>query len=906
MNFRNKSIQREGQNIFNEQLSKFSELHNSGMYWEYRPQEDQTDIGIDGELEVFNAVDSTTKVIFKLQLKATESVKILKKGANKGKISFQLSLRHVDYFLNQINTPLIIILCDLKSKQIYWNAVQLDSSLNKRGEIAGESGKKSIQIYFNPENTFNVGNLEKLLEDVNKSNVLTSNKFKARHKYITSFDCQPSKELHILDQLYELLKCTHFEVEYLPDVFFAKLSPIAGENPFIYGHSGLNLDVGNEDLAKLFRSIKVNQDNSIEIIDADFTKTVINPKAKFEKIIKVLRGNLIYSIRYDYDAPIILSNSQNKEKCNCLSCLHINHRYPELLDKLLNVSLQEVFDLTILMESAYLLSRLRLYEDSVRLFKRSYELALEENKYTTQFIIRFNLEKLSRFLPRWEDSDGLYDELRELDVLKEEQNLEIYRGSEFRKWIGSYGFIEDTKEKIYGNTSKVVDFYYDVQNGGEGTINAHTNLRYEYLKLVHFLERDFVVFDRFSEMRQITDSFLEGIIASHAVPENYSSRIREFDDWLIKQLVFRANPEEFRKYVRRYDLKAIDYRGDITSLLDDFIEHFKGYGKACRYIKNDKFKRNFTLEYDIISQNIIQLLGLLNLEASELNKLLEQLLFAISSYKSPRLGWSIDFMIYRKGDSIDVSTYERILKYCVSERPFGHVWTSLLIHEKMKESGMIFSFDFAQYYLEELKERYQNESFEVLSNAFPMFDSVKQRKDIVEFILESLDKEFTSNRYYDPAIRGVIPFNKVLLEKFENEVLHGNSNLGDKIKIERNGILTTSNDELRFPKLGNYINLVFKYKGSFSEETISFMAEINKYYEWLSDMESFDYSFFDPNWILEYDTRYYFRKFFESSRVKQSLKRHLTKFEGNSQIKFQRAYLNIYVLKTWEVEGSSV
>ncbi|WP_312554626.1 DUF4365 domain-containing protein [Empedobacter brevis] len=93
--------------------------------------------GIDYFFEVFNDKNEHI-LLFLNQNKGTiDNLKFISKidDINFGKISFQISIRHAEYFYYELNEPLIFTICDLNTKTVYWYDIQNDFNLKERISI---------------------------------------------------------------------------------------------------------------------------------------------------------------------------------------------------------------------------------------------------------------------------------------------------------------------------------------------------------------------------------------------------------------------------------------------------------------------------------------------------------------------------------------------------------------------------------------------------------------------------------------------------------------------------------------------------------------------------------------------------------------------------------------------------
>ena len=106
--------------------------------------------------------------------------------------------------------------------------------------------------------------------------------------------------------------------------------------------------------------------------------------------------------------------------------------------------------------------------------------------------------------------------------------------------------------------------------------------------------------------------------------------------------------------------------------------------------------------------------------------------------------------------------------------------------------------------------------------------------------------------------------------------------------------------ENRHPAVNHIANLIFKINYKINDDFLSRLKKLDTYYEWLFDMTNFDYSKFQPSWIGEYKTRYYYKKISESRYVKETIEKFLL---HNTDTLIEKNYLDIFVIKKWELEN---
>ena len=127
---------------------------------ELNPHElnNQQDRGID---YIFEFVDKSRKETVQrvsIQNKGSLDPKEFRLINNKtqgieNKISWQLKLRNVKHFYYEINEPLLLILCDLFEKKIYWHPIQIDKEIERRIETQDRKIKNQFK-YMSLQRTF--------------------------------------------------------------------------------------------------------------------------------------------------------------------------------------------------------------------------------------------------------------------------------------------------------------------------------------------------------------------------------------------------------------------------------------------------------------------------------------------------------------------------------------------------------------------------------------------------------------------------------------------------------------------------------------------------------------------------------------------------------------------------------
>ncbi|MXZ10996.1 MAG: DUF4365 domain-containing protein [Gemmatimonadetes bacterium] len=133
--------------------------------WIYRSQEDQEDVGIDGEIEL-EADDGTgSGFIFKVQIKGVAEAALIDEGRV---LPFSLKLERLKYYMNNLEVPVILIVVDLATDSIYWLSLQDNSALRESLTMATAKGQDSLTVHV-PVNQLYEGNWSDMLSAVGQA-----------------------------------------------------------------------------------------------------------------------------------------------------------------------------------------------------------------------------------------------------------------------------------------------------------------------------------------------------------------------------------------------------------------------------------------------------------------------------------------------------------------------------------------------------------------------------------------------------------------------------------------------------------------------------------------------------------------------------------------------------------------
>jgi hypothetical protein len=701
----------------------------------------------------------------------------------------------------------------------------------------------------------------------------------------------------ILDQIFDYINLRHKEASFFPLSLFSSHYPFK-ENTYSYPYYSLfSLTFNNQKLFELFKSVNIENDNLVTITNPDFYKGVDNYQSKIENVLKGLTQNLIFNISDEKTRETLSIRYTNATNCECPKCSFRKFKFVESFKNLNTYNDKDI------LESGYVHYLIGNYVTSAKKQVKATKIFKKKNENISNFISQFNSSKLSIFIRNnyyGENSqDDLVKNLKNIDLNHQALKLAKIEVGDFIEYLKNDKFYLNARSKIQLSTSKIIDHYYSQLNGGWSSNSEVWVLINEFAKLESFLNGNYIIYDKFQEFNEIFKTFLEGVFASHSINESHSSRLKNIDDWLINQILHYGDDKTINKFYRRYKLKKLSYKktsnnGDsFEELIDNF---FSNDGLRLAFSKNcEKDNRRFWDYYNKVFKNLLTLVSICDFDSKFHNLFTDKLLSYLENedFLHPLSYSCINIYLNRCGKQIENKLLSRFFKLGLNNSSyhnteFFETLSNILTSGKIKLSQSEFQ-KIKNLAFEECRICGENHSDTIV---IPIWESISNndfKSEIGKIIEQRLQGKYDFNLFYLASIYDVIKLNKELLDKAIKESVPKNKKKSFK------SIFSDVEDN-RYDKVNSLLNLCFKYKLNTTTNDFKEYKELDKYYEWLIDMENFNYNEFNEKWISEYKTRFYFERIHSSKLTKAKLDEILkNKFDS----KLEKDYLNIYVRKTW-------
>lgn len=810
---------------------------------------------------------------------------------NFGKISHRISLRNAINYYAEFDEAIIFTICDLKNDNIYWYDIQNDITLRDRILEQKVNDIDAIQIYIPIDNILNENTFNDFLNKVEnakliqirKKNILNEN-YEADYSKIEA----EISEKHIIDKIDYTLNSFN-GIKVFPTKVICKLLSF-GESDDSKSHiSGFSFYTYNEEFFNLMEKVKLSNDQFRLIDDETF---VDNQNEKIKHIVSFLLTNHIHHIRWrgkGQKEQICVHKLFQSNKCNCERCslerLDIK-RTIELLDETTknNNTLYET------LRKGYTYYLLGEYKSSMDVFYSIYDEADRINNPIKYTILTYNLTKL-RQLIKWsyygKDEKEILQKLSSINfdidesLIKKKTPyfLDIFRNIKEKR------FYEDVKDNIDECFSEIQKISFGDKYGNTYGNNKYDILRSSFLRFESYLKHNFIIFNQYSEYEELSKKILECIFALYTLKNSTTDRYEKFDWNVIQMWIFNVDEKHSKYLLAKYNIKKIIIDEDfgipkrINELLLNLIDSNECIGNLGGLFKPIKIEK--------ILSKILIVTSLLDVEFEEKDTIVSNIIrlskIIENKNKIPH-GQLVDFIEQNQHqiskeqikNILDLFFYDDYNRYAFgrSINIYAEKCTQIELENFIKTILKIKN-------LEEIEINFENEYFKSLFYSFTLL-SEKLKENIKFKITESLKKEFDDELYGYSIIYDLIEFDEDLFKKYISTV--------PDMSKDENENFWGSYDNIR---LSQIINLAYKYNLEFDEDLKNLLNKSHKkyseYYRWLMDIDNYDYSKFDPYWILECKTIYYFDRFRRSQKLKEELQKCLSDnyIEGVAKIYFK-------------------
>lgn len=884
----NKQIQKIGDDLLYKKLTELF-ASNSLTLIQHKTDSDQ-EIGIDFFYEIVDRRTNKVILLFSNQNKST-SAKVAPisrpNDPHHGKISYQLETRHGVYFYYEVDVPILFTRTDITCDKVYWHLIQMDSEVERSLQYALENNKNTFQLYLDPTNQIDAENFDNIWQELLDCRLFQNYKKISAIEEDTElyFSKADYDGMGVIDQVLKTIR--EFDgLEVLPTNVISRSFPFCKDKIARISDTALVTD--NSDLVDFFENIE-RKEGILRTKGSD-SKTLTDSKLEgLEKVLDFFQTNLIYHLEVPSKKSVPIHTLFSKNKCTCVRCSF--NRLDLKRVKLLSETITPDMSLVDKSKFAYTFYFMGDIVKSFQFYKEILDSKPKPDNYH-HLIAKYNLMRLKSYLnsfympsnpiEAYEYVDKLSFKFDNLLATKKQHLLDSMN------WIRHHRFIYYENIEIDVIHSEVDRLFRLDKNGGAFRNSHFHKAEILFFRVSFFIEQNLLLFEDFQDYSVFLKKFLDIQLAFMNIKHKASTKSKGLGNFLIRHILFFLPSKDLKVSLRKYDIKAI--RFSEPELTIDFLnELMTNLASAkiplmelrTKYPLLDRIKR--------ILEHLTTILPLVEVNKEELDDLVSSYLDLVETYSNVVEVKLFDMSaIFKRDDLVNPDILKKALTMWSKDDRFQQKTFSVIF-------GKLFSRD-EQKNDEFLKEVWISREVDLEEDIFLNYRKYEHllhnaavrlfiKNNITKKAQKRLKTKFDPKYYYNLAIRDIIPLDMELLKEFQGTI----PDLSGPSKFDTDFLFM---ENRKNESLSEFINLMYYYDLPFEEghRSLSALAKNSEYYIWLMDLEGFDYSRFDPSWVMAYRTKPYFDQFKKCPillhNIRQAVKEEFS--EGLARIYFLR------------------
>ena len=318
-----------------------------------------------------------------------------------------------------------------------------------------------------------------------------------------------------------------------------------------------------------------------------------------------------------------------------------------------------------------------------------------------------------------------------------------------------------------------------------------------------------------------------------------------------------------------------DPDGDLLVYVNDLLASIDG---SMDFIMNEyesgnaapKKKFNSHLKISMV------LVSVADLTNTQLNEIVNRFIgIAGSDIVEPgTIGGLRDIFVRRKSALLP-STFINYYRVLLSSKAFDRITLTQELPFYLNEAHPEFvdsDTEIAISIKRRMTELVNNDEYQVYTLLFYCQIANNEIRNAIKLLIESfLSKHFDTQIFYLAAYHGVIDYNTFFEKLVESTPRR------EMAKKARQSML--GYEDFRNDDLDRVITLAYKYSIDLKSEKIQALADGINYYEWLLNLDTFDYEKFDPYWLLYEPNMVFIQEFRKHEKIRSTVKEYLKKFQ---------------------------
>lgn len=716
--------------------------------------------------------------------------------------------------------------------------------------------------YLSSKKSFFNGSIQGLI----RMNVLPTKEKEVEKEKSASSDIELFKSLRssasdsLENDIENFVEIAFAELNFIPPFFLSRIYP-------------LNLDGKKRRSSSHQFDLLTNNKELVELVDSiSENGQVKHGNSNLSKFFKYLNLNLVYRIGSE-NGGNYYSIKTNEDSCDCCDCSFHQFNFSESLKNL------EILGSDGLKEKRKKAFVNYLFEDNVAAFRILNQLQKSCTRIISSFLAKFNISQIE-YLINWSNKlseDELYD-LNQIDLKADlySQKATDFENWKLLNWIEEGGFSKKINYQLIKTRNSIDDLDRLYRNGGYGDSSILNNFVFEYASYDYLITRNYIFWSHYTDNSLVHRNLFELLTISHEMPVDSSLRLSYFDDYYLEKLIFNSQNEDLFKVFDKYNILVIRYKKTSKVGLENWVRNaFTDYLEFESLLKL-KFEEgnDFKMRYENLIKNLLFFISIIEMEEEtekEFSSLIIRFFLDQKIVRTPFIPRSFNLFLVRKARHISSDDYFKLIELSYLNSKFHQSVLINALRDSISKSDL------------EIQISRKNQVQIIIDSCLGKCvncQSTHEHQLSEYYLLMSADGQ-------DLVRKEVI---SILNNKFDYElyitsvlydIIDHSDHWEDYLKTADERIKAWEKRGYRFSRwkhnntLTDLLNMKFKLKNNMLSGFIAKYMGISNYYDWLIDMEAFDYSKFQVEWLNVSRTKYYLEQYRSSKALKNYLHSYL-------------------------------
>ncbi|MGB4773738.1 MAG: hypothetical protein WBP45_01075 [Daejeonella sp.] len=713
-------------------------------------------------------------------------------------------------------------------------------------------------------------------------------------------------EKHIIDQLYDAI--SKFKgLNFIDPNFICNLRPFNILEDQVWHFEKGRLLTLNPQITELLREISIINDQlvlSSELLKQLQKAKVHEAKEKLVYIFQRLRDCLVKelcavkvhllgikrrsirsigsSMRHfnhtnDNDLIVFPTKLGEDKECDCINCNYRTFDFKKFIKKVKRSETHHILEPLEEAYATYLLASDN-FKKAYFIYKRAdINIKGDENKNIQYFISKINQIHLYNLVEGYsiENEKDILDDIKSIDLDRSIHNeLDIYADNDVRKYL-----IGIKENKLFLKISTIIDELAEKIEKVKNSPNDLNELSQQYQLLYSHFHKNYLVFDAFSNFETVVTKLIKALIISYQIPENGLKALTEF---YLTEAILYVSREDLKKIlngiidIELSDSDKLKLVVKAENLLQSYYNNsFFGDYEKEELMTVQLLNYQFSEKYTRLFSNTFTVLSKIELNNSLVKRLAKPILGFI--LLEDILGWfdikELGKFIERYGNIFKPREFHELLKHAINYDTYGtHKYNTLIksvaiAYYKFYPDSLIEDKSLIRRAIANATNETGRSSPQHLMPLYQIVDS--SNKDLLLTELEkSFEQEFDDFLYLEMLDNNIIKWSdKDYFSKYIRAVS----------KSRGKGYIGLKDGQPHFKDV-RMINLIYRlylYEISPEHEELKVLQNLSTFEEWAVNPRNFDYTKFDPNWLIAVNQDFILNKLKNFSEIRKNLEQYL-------------------------------